>query len=248
MKKWIWIIALLLTTACSAGNAVSDSDVPTDAVCRTISYYDYGAPVIESTEVQDDWFNDAIIIGDMRVGSLALYTDLASRGAEIIYDERLGIYSMKTSTIQMSSATAYDALLQSDRKKIYLWLGINELVYDSDDWASVYAAIVSEIIQSHKDAEIYLLGEYHPLSINSMDGEALRAAVDAHNQALQKIAKENRIYYVDMSEALDGKDGVIDDSYVWGGYSLNPDGALKAVNYLSSHIVKEKEHVKTICE
>ena len=125
MKKWIWIIALLLTTACSAGNAVSDSDVPTDAVCRTISYYDYGAPVIESAEVQDDWFNDAIIIGDMRVGSLALYTDLASRGAEIIYDERLGIYSMKTSTIQMSSATAYDALLQSDRKKIYLWLGIN---------------------------------------------------------------------------------------------------------------------------
>ena len=130
-------LSVLVCTGCVTAVPSSDDVKTEDGTCRNISYYDYGSPVPQHS-ASDDWFSDAIVIGDMRAGSLALYSDLASKGAEIIYEETLGVYSLKTSPIQMSSSTAYDILLKSDRKKIYLWLGLNEVAYEVSDWATAY--------------------------------------------------------------------------------------------------------------
>lgn len=241
------ILSVLSCTGCVTEDPPTDGVKTGDAVCRSISYYDYGAPVPQHS-ASDDWFSDAIVIGDMRAGSLALYSDLAAKGAEIIYEETLGVYSLKTTPIQMSSSTAYDILLKSDRKKIYLWLGLNEVAYEVSDWAASFSTTVQEIIQSHQDAQIYLIGEYQVKSVNGMDSDTLASQIRAQNEAMQKIAEDNRIYFIDTAQALSGKDGKIDDSYVWGGYSLNPDGAMKVSQLLSDHTVMEDDHVKKICE
>ena len=240
-------LSVLVCTGCVTAVPSSDDVKTEDGTCRNISYYDYGSPVPQHS-ASDDWFSDAIVIGDMRAGSLALYSDLASKGAEIIYEETLGVYSLKTSPIQMSSSTAYDILLKSDRKKIYLWLGLNEVAYEVSDWATAYSQAVGEIIQSHQDAQIYLIGEYQAVSVNGIDSETLASQIHAQNEAMQKIAEENRIYFIDTAEPISGNDGKIDGSYVWGGYSLNPDGAMKVSQLLFDHTVMEDDHVKKICE
>ena len=107
MKKAAIVLTVVLCFGCSStGGNTSQTDTPAaEVICRNIIYYDYGAPVPQST-VSDDWFADAIVIGDMRAGSMALYSDLAYKGAEIIYEESLGVYSLKTTPIQMSTSTA----------------------------------------------------------------------------------------------------------------------------------------------
>ena len=249
MKKAAIVLTVVLCFGCSStGGNTSQTDTPAaEVICRNIIYYDYGAPVPQST-VSDDWFADAIVIGDMRAGSMALYSDLAYKGAEIIYEESLGVYSLKTTPIQMSTSTAYDILLKSDKKKIYLWLGLNEIAYEVSDWADAYNTVVQEIIQSHKDAQIYLIGAFNARSVSGMDADTLASQIKAQNEAMQKIAKDHRIYYIDLNEDLCGKDGLIDESYVWGGYSLNPDGAQKVSDLLSAHTVTGDDHVKKICQ
>lgn len=247
MKKIIFLLCAVLCIGCASKPNSLEVTGSKDATCRQISYYDYGSPV-PTSQATDNWFTDAIVIGDMRAGSLALYSDLAGNGAEIIYEEVLGVYSMKTTPVQMSTSTPYDILLKSDKKKIYLWLGLNEIAYDVNDWANAYSTLVQEIINSHKDAQIYLLGEYNARSISALDSNTLSSQIQLQNEAMQKIAKDYRIYYIDLTEALNGSDGMIDSNYIWGGYSLNPDGAQKVSDLLSTHIVSGDDHVKTVCE
>lgn len=247
MKRAV-ICLLGLTLLCGCGRSQDSGTVTTgNASCRNINEYMYDQPVLKA-ESSEDWFSDAIIIGDSRVGSLALYSDLASKGAEIIYDETLGIYSFKNTAIQMSSSTAYDILLKSDRKKIYLWLGINEIRYDVNDWKEAYRSVVSEIVSSHSDAQIYLIGTLYPKALSGLSGDELISAADAQNAALQSICEEFHIYFIDMNDDMCGDDHIIDDAWVWGDYALNNDGAQKCADLLSVYTVKEEDYVYQMCE
>lgn len=241
----ICLLAMAFLAGC--GKPETSNAVTGNATCRTINEYMYDHPVLKS-KASNDWFSDAIIIGDSRAGSLALYSDLASKGAEIIYDESLGIYSFQNTNIQMSSSTAYDILLKSDRKKIYLWLGINEIRYDVNDWKETYRNTVSEIISSHPDAQIYLIGTLYPKALSGLSGEELVNAVDAQNSALQSICEEFHVYFIDMNEDMSGDDHIIDDAWVWGDYALNNDGAQKCADLLSVYTVKEEDYVYQMCE
>ena len=95
---------------------------------------------------------------------------------------------------------------------------------------------------------VYLIGAFNARSVSGMDADTLASQIKAQNEAMQKIAKDHRIYYIDLNDDLCGKDGLIDESYVWGGYSLNPDGAQKVSDLLSAHTVTGDDHVKKICQ
>lgn len=247
MKKGLPAVITLCMLAGCAGTSSSTAHNTGSTTCRTMNYYAYDLPVQEQSKADDSWFSDAIIIGDSRVGSLALYSDLGSMGAEIIYDETMGVFNFTSLPLQMSSASPWDILLKSDRKKIYLWLGINEIRYDFTDWAVVYDQYVREIRTSHEDAQIYLIGTYYPKSISGLSSEELISQVEEQNALIQKIASDNRVYYIDVNPGL-CKDKAIRDEYVWGGYALSVDGAMEVMNLLETYVVKEEDYVKTVCE
>ncbi|MGM9941557.1 MAG: SGNH/GDSL hydrolase family protein [Bulleidia sp.] len=247
MRRALWISLILCMSAGCQSTPASVKTEPANTTCRTMNYYSYDQPVQANSKVDDTWFSDALIIGDSRVGSLALYSDLASYGAEIIYDETMGVFNFTSLPMQMSNSTPWDILLKSDRQKIYLWLGINEIRYDFTDWAVVYDRYVREIRTSHPEAQIYLIGSYYPKSISGLSSEQLKEQVDTQNALIQKTAKDNQVYFIDLNPDL-CKDNMIQDEYVWGDYALNVEGAQEVMKLLEKYAVKEEDYVKTVCE
>ena len=66
--------------------------------CKFISSYNFSNPVPKSDTVEDAYFTNVIMGGDSRMGSIALYSDIPDKGAEVYYVTSLSIwrvYDMK---------------------------------------------------------------------------------------------------------------------------------------------------------
>ena len=251
MKKVITgLISLALLCGCSSASATSVRKESSEYTCRNINFMDLSEPVVKSQEkVDDSWFADSLFIGDARMGSVALYSDLGSKGAEIIYDESLGVFSMSTMPVQMSSSTAYDIMIQSAKKHIYYWLGLNELAYaSSDEWQASLNQLISDTVTSHPDSDVYVIATLMPKSVFSISGDELKQEVSAQNEKLLSAASSNGAYYIDLSSEMCDKSGVIKDEYLWGDYTLNTDGAQQISDLIAYYTVNRESYVKKICE
>lgn len=73
----------------SDGEAVSDGETQTDGETETevdsdaepVDDYDYSMPVPQSEAVSEEYFDDAVFIGDSRTEGLIMYTDLPNTTA-----------------------------------------------------------------------------------------------------------------------------------------------------------------------
>lgn len=244
------VISITLLCGCSSGAANSETKKSSEYTCRNINFMDLNKPVAKSNDkVDDSWFSDALFIGDARMGSLALYSDLGNKGAEIIYDESLGVFSMSTMPVQMSSSTAYDIMVQSTKKHIYYWLGLNELAYAaSDEWYQSLNQLISDTVASHPDSDVYVLSTLLPKSVFSISGDELKQEVSAQNEKLLSAAASNGAFFIDLSSEMCDGSGVIKDEYLWGDYTLNTDGAQMVSDLIASYTVNKESYVKKICE
>lgn len=247
-KTELSVLCLFLTCGCTA--RPTDRSDQSSLSCRRISYLDLSEPVVKTGKpVDDSWFADSLMIGDSRMVSLDLYSNLKDKNAEIYADESLGVYGFASVPLQLSGSTAWDVMLKSERKHIYYWLGLNELSYcDNDEWKNSYSDIVSATVQAHPDADIYLIGMLMPKSVSSLEGDELQQKVTAQNEEIQKIAEENGVYCIDLNSEMCGKDGIMKDSYLWGNYALNTRGAEKVAELLPYYTVNRENYEKEVCE
>lgn len=251
MKKQLMtgFLCLAMLSGCAGRDKASNTE-SAFGHCRNINYMDTSKPVIKTSEKVDDaWFSDALFIGDARMGSVALYSDLGTKGAEIIYDESLGFFSVSSLPIQMSSSTAYDIMMQSQKKHIYFWLGLNELAYaESDEWYASANDVISAAVASHPNSDVYVLATLLPKSVFSISGDELKQEVSSQNEKLQRIAAASNAYFIDLSDDMCNESDVIKDEYLWGDYTLNTDGAQKVSDLLAYYTVNKESYVKKICE
>lgn len=251
MKKVITVLFVLsLLCGCSEAASTSANDKSSEYTCRNINFMDLSEPVAKSKEkVDDSWFADSLFIGDARMGSVALYSDLADKGAEIIYDESLGVFSVSNMPVQMSSSTAYDIMIQSTKKHIYYWLGLNELAYaSSDEWYQSASQLIKDTVTSHPDSDVYVISTLLPKSVFSISGDELKQEVSAQNEKLLSAASSNGAYFIDFSSEMCDQSGVMKDEYLWGDYTLNTDGAQAISDLLAYYTVNKESYVKKICE
>lgn len=249
MRKTVTIVlCLFLISGCADHTSVRTDT--SSLSCRKLSYLDFSEPVVKTEKpVDDSWFADSLMIGDSRMVSLDLYSNLKDKNAEIYADESLGVYGFASVPLQLSGSTAWNVMLKSERKHIYYWLGLNELSYcDNDEWKNSYSDIVSATVQAHPDADIYLIGMLMPKSVSSLEGDELQQKVTAQNEKIQEIAEENGVYCIDLNSEMCGKDGIMKDSYLWGNYAFNTRGAEKVAELLSYYTVNRENYEKEVCE
>ena len=243
--------AMALTMAGCGSNKQSDSAETTYA-CRMIDYYDYSTPVPAAETVDDSYFQDTFFGGDSRMGSLYLYSDLRDKGAEIYYAESMRVYTMDTMPVQEldGKTTLAELLDKTEKKNIYLLLGINEIRSDNfDDWASYYdEEVIQPILKRMPDAHIYLMLNYHVREVTGLDTETLDQHLKMINDKMIEIAKKNHIYYLDVDDEMTDTDGMIKEEYVWDGLHFNVEGAEAYADYIARHTVKEDAYVKEVCE
>ncbi len=169
----------------------------------------------EFTTVGEDYFDDALFIGDSRMVGLRDYTDLPEH-ADFMCETSLTIYKIFEQNIG-KKGTVEEVLSQNDYGKIYLSVGINELGRGTtEDFIAQYKETVSKLRQLEPEAMIIIQG-IMKVSKTKNDADAIfnNHNIQARNHAMATLADNQSIYYIDANEVVCDEAGNLQESYTF---------------------------------
>lgn len=163
--------------------------------------------------VTEDYFDDALFIGDSRTVGLRDYTDLAEH-ADFYCETSLTIYKVLEESFK-GKGTILEALSKKNYGKIYLMVGINELGRGTtEDFMAKYTEVVGTLHELCPDAKIMIQGIMH-VSEKKSSSDAIfnNSNINARNNAIATLADNVHFFYIDMNEAVCDENGNLNAEY-----------------------------------
>ena len=163
--------------------------------------------------VTEDYFDDALFIGDSRTVGLRDYTDLAEH-ADFYCETSLTIYKVLEESFK-GKGTILEALSKKNYGKIYLMVGINELGRGTtEDFMAKYTEVVDTLHELCPDAKIMIQGIMH-VSEKKSSSDAIfnNSNINARNNAIATLADNVHFFYIDMNEAVCDENGNLNAEY-----------------------------------
>ena len=223
-------------------DAVPPSSVPVETDDASEQAYDYSAPVPESDPVEEDYFDDAVFIGDSRTEGLLLNTGLSN--ATFYVHKGLMVDTVFTKPVinkDGKKCSVMDALKTTAFSKVYIMLGINETGWVSSQiFQDKYGEIIDGIREINPEALIYIQG-IMPVSnkVSSTHAYVTNPKIDEYNGLLRELAEEKQVYYIDTETAVAGEDGSLPSDAATDGIHLVKEYCGKWLNYLKAHTVAQ---------
>lgn len=183
-------------------------------------------PEIRFGRVEDDYFEDALFLGDSRVVGMYEYGGLGDI-ATFYASTGMTIYKLFNAEIvelpeQDGKITVEEALQHQSFGKIYIMVGINEMGTGTvERFAETYKAAVEHLQELQPDAIIYIQAILKVTTARSNKGDYINnEGIEARNEALSQLADEKRIFYVDPNLAVCDEDGGLVKDYTSDGVHL----------------------------
>ena len=210
---------------------------------------DFTQPVPESEEVEMEYFEDALFIGDSRTDGLRLYSGI--QGADFYCYKGLTIFEVDERKIVELNGNSYSVVEALEKgpqyAKIYISLGVNELGYYNDN---AYHQAFSEFLDTVKalqpNAIIYLenlvpvnpqkCAEYKQPSYVNND------RVAAYNAIYPQLATEHQVALLDVASALSDENGILPADATADGVHFTKAWYQKWLAYLMNHTVSPEEY------
>lgn len=202
--------------------------------------YNYGEPVPESEPVDEEYFADAVFIGDSRTEGFKLYSGLKT--ADILAAKCISVDNIYRENAIADGNGEYvpimEALSWHSYSKVYIMLGVNELGYDLDTFISLYSALIDNIRELQPDAEIYLqaiipVSKYKDENDRIYTNERIRA----FNERIAELAADKELFYIDTYSALCNDEGYLPEDASFDGVHLYKDYCVQWLDYLKTHTV-----------
>lgn len=216
-------------TAGSAGPSVTTPSAP------------YGKTVVKASDpVTDDYFADALFIGDSRTEGLSLYSGLDT--AAFYTHKGLMVDTVFTKPVVKmgdETVTIMEALETQKFNKIYIMLGVNELgwAYESV-FIQQYGKVIDELKRLEPGARIYVQSILPVTAKKSSDGGVYtNERIRLYNDLIVKMCEEKEVYYLNVAEAVQDASGVLPEEAAMDGIHLKPSYCVKWLDYLKSHTV-----------
>ena len=197
-------------------------------------------PVSESARVDNDFFADAVFVGDSRTQGIQLYGDIknttfyAYQGLNVITAMNNNFITENGQNYTVPQALAR----HPEFKKIYICLGVNEFWLNTATYKHHYEVLIDAIMQANPNAAIYMyaifpLSKDHSKASSGLNNEHMTE----FNEAALDIAKTRGIYFVNTAEAFLKLDGTLwlDSTESPDGVHLNSSGVKKLTEYLRTH-------------
>lgn len=196
-------------------------------------------------KVEDNYFDDAVFIGDSRVVSLYEYagwekaTFYCSSGMTLggVFEDPTGKW--KDGNWKVNIATA---LQQQQYKKVYIMLGINDMgVGDLDYFVNHYTDMVLQIREWQPDAVIYIMSIMNVSKARDEQGDYINnEAIRARNEKLKALDNGVDIIYLDVNSVVCDASGYLNEEYTFDGVHLYAKYVVLWTNYLKENAVIEK--------
>lgn len=179
------------------------------------------APVF--TTVDQSYFDDALFIGDSRTVGLSQYSGWKNPVyyADIgltIYD----VFEKKIAKVNGETLTIDKALETQKFGKIYIMLGINELGRGTTGkFAERYSQVIGRIRELQPDAVIYIEGIMRVTKKKSdTDPIFNNKNINERNAAIEKLADNASVFYIDVNQAIADETGGIPEDYTFDNVHL----------------------------
>ena len=201
--------------------------------------------VYEFTPVDEDYFADALFIGDSRTVGLSEYCQPLDEKATFYAKVSLTIYAVMDKPFIKkgnSEISVAQALSENQFGKIYIMLGLNEMGTGTvETFTEKYSEVIGRIRELQPDALIFIQGIMHVTEKKSKSDKYFNNPdINARNEALSALADNQTIFYMDMNEAVDDENGNLLDELTFDDVHLKASSYQRWYEFLLEHgIVKE---------
>lgn len=196
----------------------------------------------EFCEVDEDYFSDAVFIGDSRTVGLHDYGGLddsvfyATVGMNIydLWDEEFCELNGKKVTLEK-------ALTEQKFGKIYFQIGINEMGRGTvDGFMEAYIQTVERFKELQPDAVIFVQGIMKVAKEKSESDPIFNnEGIEERNTRIQQLADGIQVFYLDMNEVVCDEDGNLKKSLTFDNVHLYGSKYDIWVNYLLQHGIEK---------
>lgn len=205
---------------------------------------DWSLPVPEGEPVdQDEWFSDAVFIGDSRTDGLHLFSGITDQ-ADFLYSTGITVFGVlnESKVIRQGDkkVSILEALGQKEYGKVYVSLGVNELGGTSaEEFSEAYAQLIDKIRELQPNARLYIQSII-PVNTAKCKANDQRPYVTNENIArfnavLAQLAQDKKVPLVNVSEALIDEDGEVFSDLSADGVHFKKEGYKIWLDYLANH-------------
>lgn len=206
--------------------------------------YTYGEKVPENEVVSEDYFNDAVFIGNSQMEGVSIYSTM--KNATVLAGKGIMVDTIFTKEViktkNSGRITIISALEQNKYGKIYIMLGANELGWAFDsEFIKQYAIVIDKIKELQPKAKIYVNGII-PVSKEKSEKDPIynNNNIEKFNKLIINMTKEKQVYYIDSKEALGDEEGNLPAKSTTDGVHFNAEHYEKWFNYLKKHTVSDE--------
>ena len=228
-------------TAKASSSDVSKEDTKTvasktDKKKDTEEKTDIKKLVTASKEAQEEYYKDAVFIGDSRTQGLQINAGLTS--PDFFAGRGLNVKNARTEKVVKNAAgkavTVVDALKDKQYKKVYICFGINELGWPyTNIFADEYQKTIDAIKKIQPNAEVVVQGILPVTEKKSKSDKIFNMKnVKKFNKVIKKMAEDNGETYVDNSPAVANDKGYLPSDVTPDGIHMNREYCKRILAYI----------------
>lgn len=191
--------------------------------------------------VEDDYFSDAVFIGDSRTMGLFEYGGLEET-ASFYASTGLTVYEMFDAKIVpggQGKISVEEALQQNSFSKIYFMIGINEMgIGTVESFLEAYQEAVTHLQELQPDAIIYLQAIIKVTTERSDKGDYINnEGIIARNEGIAQMADNEHIFYLDVNPLICDEAGGMIPEYTFDGVHLKAKYIDIWKDFLKTHAI-----------
>lgn len=198
--------------------------------------------------VSNNYFDDALFIGDSRTVGIQKYGDL--KNATYFCDTGMSVYNIHSKKLSVSGVgkvTLKELLQKKKYGKVYIMLGINEIGNNMDKSAKKFKEVVELVREKQPEAIIFIQANLHVTKAKSEKGPTFNnRRIDKYNGKLAALADNKDIFYFDANGLFDDsggnlrKDYTFDNTHIYAKYYVNWTKYIREHGIVKSNPNEEK--------
>ncbi|HHU22626.1 MAG TPA: hypothetical protein GXZ52_04300 [Clostridiales bacterium] len=188
--------------------------------------------------VTEEWFADAIFIGDSLTHGLQIFSGLKTP-RYLCYQSVSAANFSSYKCINNMTLTIPQALSGVSGEKVFIMLGINDLGSDVKTFKNRYEKVLDTVESSLPEARIYIQS-LTPVSADQSAKSSYinRSQIQKFNACIEELAKERGLTYIDVYGALADSNGDLPKEGIgWDGVHLSTAYYVKWYEYLKTAVV-----------
>lgn len=170
-------------------------------------------------EIDESWFDDVLFIGDSRTKGMHNFGKLGN--ANYFSDVGLTIYSIQGARCYITDVGKVNLATLFTKKtygKIYISLGINEIMGDREKFLEKYQELIDMIREAQPDAAIILQGIMTVGRNKANTKECFTPeSIYGLNEEIAALAVGENMYYIDVNEWIADEEGYLPDGWTHDG-------------------------------